>query len=114
MSGAEDSSSNSSSSSKANGSRSSVIMTRKRRLVHEVEASLAMAITPYWEVGATGVDEHGEGTDREGRDEGTPRRSRRGRCIIFGRSRAYDQCCASRILDAPSTTGHMCSSVFVP
>ncbi|CAN0073139.1 unnamed protein product, partial [Scytosiphon promiscuus] len=52
-------------------------MTRKRRLVQEVEANLAMAITPYWEV-STGGDRHGEETDGEEREEGTPRRSRRG------------------------------------
>eukprot|EP00903_Cladosiphon_okamuranus_P008598 g8246.t1 len=57
--------------SSSSGGGSSV-MTRKRRLVHEVEANLAIGIAPYWE---GGLDLEGE-TDRE--EEGTPRRSRRG------------------------------------
>ena len=71
-SGGGSSSSSSSSSSSGSSSSGSSVMTRKRRLVHEVEAHLAIGIAPYWE---GGLDLEGE-TDRE--EEGTPRRSRRG------------------------------------
>lgn len=54
------------------GGSGNAVMTRKRRLIHEVEAHLAFGITPYWE---GSVDVGGE-TGPEG--EGTPRRSRRG------------------------------------
>ena len=47
-------------------------MTRKRRLVHEVETHLAIGIAPYWE---GGLDLEGE---MDGEEDGTPRRSRRG------------------------------------
>ena len=51
------------------------MLTRKRRLIQEVEARLAIGTTPYWE---GGVDE-GE-SDRE--EDGTPRRSRRGVGVV--------------------------------
>ncbi|CAN0078050.1 unnamed protein product [Pylaiella littoralis] len=57
----------------SSSSSSSAVMTRKRRLLHEVEAHLAFGVTPYWE-GSVDL-----GGDTGPRQEGTaPRRSRRG------------------------------------
>ncbi|CAM9127853.1 unnamed protein product, partial [Ectocarpus sp. 6 AP-2014] len=51
----------------------SVVMTRKRRLLQETEARIAVGVVPYWE---GGVDLGGD-IDQE--KKGTPRRSRRGK-----------------------------------
>lgn len=66
---------NTNGSSSSNSSSS--VMTRKRRLIHEVEAHLAFGITPYWEGGV----ELGGDTGPE--EEGTPRRSRRGAVLLL-------------------------------
>lgn len=66
--------------SSSSSSDNSTIMTRKRRLIQQTEADLAIGIAPYWDDDVIPRERDQAFDGRAKQKDGHPRRSRRGQC----------------------------------